>query len=252
MKLYFRTYGHGIPLIILHGVFGSSDNWQTLGKEFSKQYKVYLVDQRNHGNSPHSDKFDYNVMRDDVLELMYNEKIDQAHILGHSMGGKVSMCFATHYPERVNKLIVVDIAPKHYPPHHEKIFRGFHSLKLDQIKSRKEADGQMAQTISDFSVRQFLLKNLTRNGEKFVWKLNLDIIEKNARHIGMPLNEEGRFNGHTLFIAGGNSDYILPEDEENIRVQFPNAELHTIPEAGHWIHAEQPGALRQKVMAFLS
>ena len=251
MKLHFRTYGTGEPLIILHGVFGSADNWQTLGKEFSADYKVYLVDQRNHGGSPHSDDFGYGVMADDILELMLSENIDRAHFLGHSMGGKTAMTFASYYPEKVNKLIVVDIAPKHYPPHHESIFRAFRSLKLDLIKSRQQADEEMAYRVSNPGVRQFLLKNLTREGDQFIWKLNLDVIEQNAHKIGEALHEEDWFNGHVLFLAGDNSDYILPEDEEGIRSHFPNAVIKTVPGAGHWVHAEQPRTLSRLVIDFL-
>ena len=252
MKLNFRTLGQGEPLIILHGVFGSSDNWQTLGKGFSEKYKVYLVDLRNHGSSPHSDEFDYNVMTDDILELMLNEGIDQAHLLGHSMGGKTAMTFATRYPERVNKLVVVDIAPKHYPPHHDKIFRAFRSLDLANLKSRQEADEQMAYRIPEAGVRQFILKNLTRDGDKFVWKLNLDVIEKNIESVGEALSEEDWFNGHVLFLTGGYSDYITKDDVEGIHLHFPNAQVTTIPGAGHWVHAEQPQTLSRKVMEFLA
>ena len=252
MKLNFRTYGSGEPLIILHGDFGSADNWQTLGKEFSQNYKVYLVDQRNHGNSPHSDEFDYNVMADDILELLLNENIDKINLLGHSMGGKTAMTFATRYPEKVDKLVVVDIAPKYYPPHHEKIFRGFRSIKLDSLKSRQEADEQMAYTISDAGVRQFILKNLTRNDQnEFTWKLNLDAIEANSENVGQGLSDDDWFNGHVLFIAGGYSDYIQRDDEQKIRTHFPNAEIITIPGAGHWVHAEQPKTLARKVNEFL-
>lgn len=252
MKLHFRSFGNGEPIIILHGVFGSSDNWQTVGKELASKYMVYLVDLRNHGNSPHSDEFDYNVMTDDVLELMMNENIDRAHILGHSMGGKTAMTFAARYPEKVNKLIVIDIAPKYYEPAHAKIFRGFRSIKLDQIKTRNEADLQMSHTISDFTVRQFILKNLTREKEGFTWKLNLDVIEKNSERIGEALSEEDWFNGHVLFIAGNRSDYIKESDLPGIQRHFPNAVLKFVPRAGHWVHAEQPKTLVRMVFDFLS
>jgi pimeloyl-ACP methyl ester carboxylesterase len=252
MQLHFRSYGSGEPLIILHGVFGSSDNWQTIGKEFSAGYKVYLVDQRNHGNSPHSNEFDYNVMADDILELMLSEGMDRAHLLGHSMGGKVAMTFATRYPERVNKLVVVDISPRYYEPHHARIFRAFRSLNLDTLKTRQEADDQMAYRIPEFGVRQFILKNLTREGERFVWKLNLDVIERNAEQIGAPLADDDWFNGHVLFIGGGESDYIQTSDHALIKQHFPNALIKMVPGAGHWVHAEQPKTLARLVNEFLS
>jgi len=252
MQLHFRSYGTGEPLIILHGVFGSSDNWQSVGKDLSARYQVYLVDQRNHGNSPHSDEFDYNVMADDLLELMLNEGIDRAHLLGHSMGGKTAMTFATRYPERVNKLVVVDISPRHYEPHHARIFRAFRSLNLDTLKTRQEADDQMAYRIPEFGVRQFILKNLSREGEKFVWKLNLDVIEKNADKIGEALAEDDWFNGHVLFIEGKESDYIQPADHAEIKKHFPNAIIKMVPGAGHWVHAEQPKTLARLVIEFLS
>ncbi|MCP4460247.1 MAG: alpha/beta fold hydrolase [Cytophagales bacterium] len=252
MKLHFRSFGQGDPLIVLHGVFGSSDNWQTVGKELSARFKVYLVDQRNHGSSPHSDEFDYNVMTDDILELMLNENIEQAHLIGHSMGGKVAMTFAARYPDKVNKLIVVDIAPKYYEPHHARIFRGFRSIKLDQIKTRNEADVQMSHRIPETTVRQFILKNLSRDKEGFIWKLNLDVIEQNAEQIGEALSEEDWFNGHVLFLAGTRSDYIQDEDLQVIRQHFPNAEVKKITGAGHWIHAEQPKSLVRLVFDFLT
>jgi len=253
MKLHFRSFGQGEPLIVLHGVFGSSDNWQTVGKELSQKYKVYLVDQRNHGSSPHSDEFDYNVMTDDILELMLNEEIERTHLLGHSMGGKVAMTFAARYPERVDKLIVVDIAPKYYEPHHARIFRGFRSIKLDLIQTRNEADVQMSHRIPETEVRQFILKNLARDKEgKFIWKLNLDVIEKNAEEIGAALFEDDWFNGHVLFLAGSRSDYIQEEDIQEIRQHFPNAEVKKVTGAGHWVHAEQPKTLVRMVFEFLA
>ena len=253
MKLNFRTLGEGDPLIIMHGVFGSSDNWQTLGKVFAENFKVYLVDLRNHGNSPHSDEFDYDVMVKDVVELMDDEGLKKAHILGHSMGGKVAMHLATQHADRVDKLIVVDIAPKYYPPHHQQIFEGFHSVDLDNLENRKHADEQMAKVISNFGVRQFILKNLDRKKDgSFGWKLNIDAIERAIEKVGEGIEGDVSFDGTTLFIAGSKSDYITEEDHELIREHFPKALIASVKDAGHWVHAEKPKELGEMVMEFLS
>ncbi|MEO9482942.1 MAG: alpha/beta fold hydrolase [Ekhidna sp.] len=253
MKLNFRTLGSGSPLIIMHGVFGSSDNWQTLGKVFAENFKVYLVDLRNHGNSPHSDEFDYDVMVEDVVELMEDEGISQAHILGHSMGGKVAMHLATQHADLVDKLMVVDIAPKYYAPHHQQIFEGFHSVDLEKLQNRKEADDQMAQVIANFGVRQFILKNLNRKQDgTFNWKLNLEVIEAAIEKVGEGIEGAVGFDGTALFIAGGKSDYLVSQDHELIRSLFPNAEIVTVDGAGHWVHAEKPRELGELVIEFLS
>lgn len=220
-----------------------------MGKIFAKNFKVYLVDLRNHGDSPHSDEFNYELMMEDVLELTIDEKMTSFHLLGHSMGGKVAMHLATQHPENIIKLIVVDIAPKYYPPHHQQIFKGFHSVNLSELQSRKDADEQMATVISDFRVRQFILKNLERkkNGS-FGWKLNIDAIEK----VGEDIESYGSFDKDTLFVAGGNSDYITDQDHELIKNHFPKATIISIKEAGHWVHAEKPEELGKVVIEFLS
>ena len=244
--------GEGEPLIIMHGVFGSSDNWQTLGKVFAEHHKVYLVDLRNHGNSPHSREFNYPLMVADIVELMEDEQLDTAHILGHSMGGKVAMHLATSHPQRVRKLIVVDIAPKYYPPHHQQIFEGFHAVTLSTLKNRKEADEQMAQVITNIGVRQFILKNLDRNKDgSFEWKLNLNAIESAIDKVGEGLEENVHFEGSALFIAGGNSDYIMERDTEIIHQYFPKSTIITIKGAGHWVHAEKPQELGDLVINYL-
>ncbi len=253
MKLNFRTLGAGHPLIIMHGVFGSSDNWQTLGKVFSEKFKVYLVDLRNHGNSPHSDQFDYDVMVEDIVELMNDEGIDKAHILGHSMGGKVAMHLATQHPDKVDKLIIVDIAPKYYAPHHQQIFAGFHSVDLANLENRKDADNQMSKVISNFGVRQFILKNLDRSKDgSFSWKLNLSVIESAIEKVGEGIEGKVSFNGTTLFIAGGKSDYVTSDDHELIRSFFPKAEIKVVDGAGHWVHAEKPQELSDMINEFLA
>lgn len=253
MKLNFRTLGSGQPLIIMHGVFGSSDNWQTLGKVFSEKFKVYLVDLRNHGNSPHSEEFDYDFMVDDIVELMYDDGLNDAHFLGHSMGGKVAMHFATKHPDKLGKLIVVDIAPKHYPPHHQQIFDGFRSVDLANLSNRKEADDQMSSVISNFGVRQFILKNLDRRKDgSFGWKLNLEVIQNAIEKVGEGIEGDVSFNGNTLFIAGGKSDYITVNDHELIHHHFPNTIISTVEGAGHWVHAEKPKELSDLVLDFLT
>jgi esterase len=236
----------------LHGVFGSSDNWQSLGKVFAEQNKIYLVDLRNHGNSPHSNDFNYILMVDDVIELMKDEGLENANILGHSMGGKVAMYLATHHPDHVAKLIVVDIAPKYYPPHHQQIFEGFHSVDLASLNSRKAADDQMAKVITNIGVRLFILKNLHRDKDgNFSWKLNVSAIERAIEEVGGGIEENVSFDGETLFISGGKSDYIQSDDYSIIKKYFPKAKITAVEGAGHWVHAEKPEALSELVLNFL-
>ena len=252
MKLHFKKFGSGPPLIILHGVFGSSDNWKTLANHLMSTFEVYLVDQRNHGLSPHSDDFNYQVMTDDLKELLHDEKIEKCILLGHSMGGKTAMNFAVQYPEKIIKLIIVDIAPKGYPPHHENILKGVHSLTLHEINTRKEADDLLSVTINNAGIRQFILKNLSRNPEGlFYWKINWKAIEDNIQAIGAPLLSHDLFTGEVLFIRGAQSDYILNEDEPLLKKHFPNAVLMTIQNAGHWVHAEQPAQLLALINQFI-
>jgi pimeloyl-ACP methyl ester carboxylesterase len=237
----------------MHGVFGSSDNWQSVGKQLAESFKVYLVDLRNHGNSPHSDAFNYDVMADDIRELIEDERLSNVHLLGHSMGGKVAMNIACNYPDLVNKLIVVDIAPRHYPPHHQQIFAGFRSVNLEALQSRAEAENQMKLTIPNPGVRQFILKNLNRNRDgSFEWKLNIEAIERAAHEVGHELAGDACFNQPTLFIRGEKSDYILDTDFDSIHRIFPQSTIVSIPEAGHWVHAEKPNELMKNVVSFLT
>lgn len=252
MIINYRKMGKGEPLIILHGVFGSSDNWQTLGKHFAENNEVYLVDQRNHGNSFHDDDFNYEVMSADLLALIEKENLKNVNLLGHSMGGKTVMRFACDFPGLVSKLIVVDIAPKEYPPHHQKIFEAFHAVKLDLIQSRSEADEQMSAVIPDFGTKLFLLKNLKRTKDGFSWKVNLPVIEKNIAEVGKGLNNGDVYRGQTLFIGGGASDYITKEDHPLIKFHFPEARIEMIADAGHWVHAVKPKELSGLVDNFLS
>ena len=251
MKLFFRELGNGKPLIILHGLFGSSDNWLTIAKQLADDYKVYSVDQRNHGNSPHSDQFDYPTMADDLYDFITENNIDNPIIIGHSMGGKVAMQFAVSHPNMWDKLVVVDIAPKSYPVHHDKILEGLNSLNLSELNSRGDADKQLAQYVPEIGVRQFLLKNLSRDSDGFNWKINLPILTKNIEIIGAGLNGKLDSEREVLFINGANSGYIKENDFDLIREHFPEAEIRTIQNAGHWVHAEKPDEFMDIVTKFL-
>ncbi|UZR92939.1 alpha/beta fold hydrolase [Chondrinema litorale] len=252
MDLFFREVGQGSPVIILHGLFGSSDNWASIAKTISNHYKVYTVDQRNHGQSQNTDAFDYNTMADDLYEFIQAQNIDKPSIVGHSMGGKVAMTFALKYPEIVNKLVIVDIGPKAYPPHHQKILAGLNAVNLKEINSRKDADSILAKYEPTLGVRQFLLKNLYRNDEgDFDWRINVPVITKKITNVGIEIKSQEPYSNPVLFIRGANSHYIQEEDYSEIREIFPRAQIRTINNAGHWVHAEDPKTFVQYLYDFI-
>ncbi len=251
MNLYYRTIGSGPPLIILHGIFGSSDNWGTLGRQFGEFRQVYLIDQRNHGRSPHDPQFNYQVMVEDLREFIIQHDLPKPDIMGHSMGGKTAMFFATKYPDMINKLVVVDIAPRAYPVHHDFILRGLAALPIDKLQSRQQADAELAHYIDNPAIRQFLLKNLQRTDQGFRWKINLPVIKENIAHVGQGLDPEDVFTHPTLFIRGGLSPYIQEEDYADIAAHFPNSKVVTIAGATHWVHADKPAELYKTVKDFL-
>ncbi|WP_026947764.1 alpha/beta fold hydrolase [Algoriphagus marincola] len=251
MKLNFRKTGSGQPLVILHGLFGSADNWFSIARELEKDFTLFLVDQRNHGDSPQDEEWNYSVMVEDLKELLDEEGLSEVFLMGHSMGGKTAMNFAIEYPDRVKKLIVADISPRYYPVHHQKILEGLNSIKLSEIHSRKDADDQLAQYISIPGIRQFLLKSLGRDRTGFYWKINLPVITENIEEVGKALDEDGKYEGPTLFLAGGNSDYIQQSDLQDILFHFPNYEVEFIDGAGHWLHAEKPAEVIEEVRKFL-
>lgn len=241
MKLNFRSSGQGEPLIILHGLFGASDNWLSIAKKLEDKYQVFLVDQRNHGASPHSDVWNYQVMAEDVKDFMEDQALSEAIILGHSMGGKVAMTFAGRYPEMISDLVIVDIGPKYYPVHHKKILESLKSIDLSSLSSRQDADQQLQNNVPEMGVRQFLLKNLGRDKDsQYYWKINLKVIEDQIENVGLALPVEKIYGGKCLFIRGENSHYILDEDLPELSIQFPHHTLSTISNAGHWVHAERP------------
>lgn len=251
MQLNYQRLGSGHPLVILHGLFGSLTNWSSISKRLAARYSVFAVDQRNHGGSPHTDNMSYPLMADDLRELMQQQEIEQAHVLGHSMGGKTAMQYAIAFPDLVDKLVVVDIAPKAYPPHHDDIFAAMRSLDL-AATSRADLDADLARTLPDPAVRQFLLTNIARDDNgNFRWKLNVDAIERAYPEIVGGLESTARFDGPTLFIRGERSEYIEADDQPAILQIFPHARFATIAGAGHWVHAEAPAEFLRVLQEFL-
>lgn len=253
MKLFYRKFGEGKPFIILHGLFGQSDNWNTLARQFGDEgFEVYSIDLRNHGQSPHSNDWNYKVMSDDVLELINDLNLRDIVLLGHSMGGKVAMEFALQHQEFLNKLIVVDIAPKYYAPHHESILKALNAVDFKISKSRKEVENTLSQYITDLGTKQFLLKNIywKENGE-LDWRFNLKVITDKIETVGQESSENDTCSIPTLFIRGDNSQYIKDEDLNLIQRIFPSSTLKTIRKSGHWVHAEQPTAFFEAVREFI-
>jgi len=250
MELNFKTYGTGKPLLILHGLFGMLDNWSTLARKFGEHFQVFTIDLRNHGKSPHQPEMDYKTLAEDVVAFIEKYQLKEVHLIGHSMGGKVAMKMAISYPYLLDQLIIVDIGSKAYKGNHNSIFEAFNSLDLSSIENRKQADKALETILPEFSVRQFILKNLARNADgQYYWRPAVEYIHNNYTNILSAI--EGAYEGVTLFIKGEKSSYILPEDHSIILQQFPQASITTIENAGHWVHAEQPIAIFETVKNFL-
>ncbi|KAA3642647.1 MAG: alpha/beta fold hydrolase [Bacteroidetes bacterium] len=252
MELNYKKLGNGQALLILHGLFGSLDNWMSHAKTLSEDFEVWLIDQRNHGQSPHDSEFDYPSMSNDLLGFIQQHEIKNPILLGHSMGGKTVMEFSVNYPQMVDKLIVVDIAPVKYPVHHYTIIEALESIDFDFVTSRKEADDNLSNYINNVGIRQFLLKNLYWiEKEKLAWRFNLDVIKNEIIPISEFSISDGKYEGNTLFIKGSNSEYILPSYAMQIAEKFPNYDLVEIAEAGHWVHAEAPKLFLEAIQTFM-
>ncbi|TKD66690.1 alpha/beta fold hydrolase [Flavobacterium sp. ASW18X] len=252
--LHSNILGEGKPLLILHGFLGMSDNWKTLGSQFAEEgFLVHLIDQRNHGKSFHSDEFHYQALAEDIERYMNHHNISSASLIGHSMGGKTAMQFAVTHPEKVAELIVADIAPKFYPPHHQYIINGLKTLNFDELKSRKEADNALAESLKDWGIRQFLLKNLywVEKG-KLGFRFNFKVLQDRMEEIGENINSTDSFDGASLFLRGSKSEYILPNDYAVIKTHFPKATIKTVDNAGHWLHAENPKDFFNYAIEFLN
>lgn len=256
MELNCRQYSDsGVPVLVLHGLFGSLSNWGWHCKQLAQQYAVYGVDLRNHGDSPHSDQLDYQVMADDVRELIVRLGLKYCCIVGHSMGGKVAMQLALNFPDLVEKLVIVDIAPVSYPENadrHMCVLAGMDAVKLNEIKSRAEAEVTLRDYISEEATRKFLLTNLVRNKKGlFEWRLHKDSIRENHANLRAGLTATKSFFKPVLFVKGSFSPYIKSEHEGQIKEFFPAASVKLIMDAGHWLHAEQPQALQKILLKFL-
>lgn len=254
MLLYTHSSGQhnsSTPVVLIHGLFGSYENLGVIARSLSEQFHIINIDVRNHGRSEHSEQMNYALMTEDLAQTLDALGINHVALLGHSMGGKLAMAFALAYPERVTKLILADVAPIHYPPRHSNVFAGLMAVDLANITSRTDADKQLAEFITEPGVRQFLLKSLIKENDSFAWRFNLTALHDNYNELIAAGAEQGQYLGPTLFIKGGNSDYILPEHKQRITQLFPKAEAKVIQDTGHWLHAEKPAIFSRLVIDFL-
>ena len=250
--LHSRIQGSGHPFFILHGFFGMGDNWKSLANAFSSHYEVHLIDQRNHGRSFHSEDFSYEHMVEDLVHYMDHYDIPTAIMLGHSMGGKTVMLMAVEYPERVDRMIVADIAPRFYPPHHQFILDALNEVDFSSVTSRTEIDDIFKKHIPEYSIRQFLLKNVYRKERgQLAYRFNLESLEENIHEVGVELPPQSVSDVPALFMRGVNSGYVTEQDKTLIRNHFPESTVVDIEGAGHWLHAENPEDFYKNVVQFL-
>ncbi len=253
MLLHSTIVGNGAPLLILHGYFGMSDNWRGLGNKFAENFEVHLIDQRNHGRSFHSDDFDYELLVEDLHYYITSHHLSKVHLLGHSMGGKVAMLFAVTYPELVDKLVVADISPKYYKPHHEHILAALNAVNFSIQDSRKKVEDVLKIYIEEPGVLQFLLKNVYwKTKGELAYRFNIHSLTENNSEVGEALPSFTHFNGPTLFLRGENSNYITKNEASLIEAHFSNASIVTVKNAGHWLHAENPTDFYAEVVTFLN
>lgn len=253
MQLNYKTYGSGEALIILHGLFGSLDNWHSIARQLSESYQVYLVDLRNHGKSPHVPTMTYQAMAEDLMEFMDQQGLSAANIAGHSMGGKAGMQLALTEPQRVARLINIDMTPFEVKGGHEQIIKALKAFDPSTLEKRKEADQALEQYIEDYSIRQFLLKNLERSKEGgYQWKMNLPVLESSYDEILKSVSNNATYEGPTLFIKGELSTYIDLKLLKDYQRLFPKAEFKTVSGVGHWVHAEAPTEFMKIITQFLA
>ncbi len=251
-SLHSTIIGDGQPLLILHGYFGMSDNWKSIGNEFVDNFEVHIIDQRNHGRSFHSDDFDYELLVEDLYHYIEQHQLENINLLGHSMGGKVAMFFAVTYPEFVNKLIIADISPRFYKPHHQQILAALNAVNFSIYDSRKKVEEVLKMYISEERVLQFLLKNVFwKSNGTLGFRFNLQSLTENNSEVGDALPSFTNFDGDSLFLRGENSAYITAQDTSLITSHFPNSKIVTVKNAGHWLHADNPIQFSAEVVSFL-
>lgn len=252
MQLNYVKQGNGYPTLLIHGLFGSWENLNGLAKSLQDDREVILVDVRNHGRSPHAESMNYLDIMNDFIELMDALDLTQFDVIGHSMGGKIAMLLALLHPNRVRRLVVLDVAPVTYDARHNSIFDALLSVPLGEIDGRKQADAILASSISEAGVRQFLLKSLHKNDEgNYRWRFNLEALHKHYADIVAFPSVDSQFTGPTLFVKGALSNYILPEHRSQITQYFPNSKARVISGTAHWLHAEKPQMVNQSVRDFL-
>lgn len=253
MELHSTILGSGEPLIVLHGLLGSHQNLLPTCRKFTERFRVFAVDQRNHGHSPHHDEMHYDIMADDIARFMDKHALATAHVLGHSMGGKTAMQFALNHPTRVSKLVIVDMSPRAYGPRFAKLLESLRALQPGRFKTRLEADQALAQSVPEESLRQFVLKNLIPDDNGgYRWRNNIEGIADNYEHLRKAVHGSTPFTGESLFLLGGKSDYVGEEDRMEINKLFPRAQFQSIAGAGHWVHAEKPVEFAEAVLGFLA
>ncbi|TYQ00286.1 pimeloyl-ACP methyl ester carboxylesterase [Tenacibaculum adriaticum] len=251
--LHSKIIGEGKPLLILHGYFGMGDNWKSHANKFAEDgFEVHLIDQRNHGRSFHSEDFSYELLVEDLNNYIEYHNLEKVNLIGHSMGGKTVMLFSVEHPDLVDKLVVADISPRMYPPHHHAILDALNSVDFSVQNSRKLVDAKLAEGIPEIGIRQFLLKNTYwKEKGKMDFRFNLKSLTENNNEVGVALPSFTIFEGETLFLRGANSGYISVDDEPLINAHFPNSKIKTITNAGHWLHAENPKDFYKEVLHFL-
>ncbi len=251
IKLFHRKYGQGQPLIILHGLFGSSDNWHSLAKRWGERFSVYTLDLRNHGSSPHESEMNYSIMASDLNQFLMDQRIEGAALLGHSMGGKVAMQFASKHPDKVAALAVLDIGVSKTEGKHDHILEALKHIHPEDFSSREDIQHELERYVKATQVLQFLMKNILRKvDQSFSWKFNRDVLLETYPLLSSPLELSESYMGPTLFLRGQNSGYLENEMDPEILQYFPLAILQTIENAGHWLHAEQPDQIFERISDF--